>query len=177
MSSENLKAHQHKRDADRKDLAGEHPLGDIVQVIFIILFLAVWILDSFVLKYSTFLSESISWYVRGIAGAVILILSLLMARSGMKIVFSEVRDTPHVITKGVFSLVRHPIYLAAILSYMGLIFITLSIITTGLWLLIIIFYHFISSYEEKLLINMYGDDYREYRKKVPMLFPVKFRPS
>ena len=74
MSSENLEAHQHKRDADRKDLAGEHPLGDIVQLIFLILFLAVWILDSFVLKYSTFLSESISWYIRGIAGVVVLVL-------------------------------------------------------------------------------------------------------
>jgi protein-S-isoprenylcysteine O-methyltransferase Ste14 len=63
------------------------------------------------------------------------------------------------------------------LSYMGLILITLSIITTVLWLVIIIFYHYISSYEEKLLINMYGDDYREYRKKVPMLFPLNLRRS
>jgi protein-S-isoprenylcysteine O-methyltransferase Ste14 len=38
---------------------------------------------------------------------------------------------------------------------------------------ITVFYWYISRYEEKLLIDRFGDEYRDYRKKVPMLFPLK----
>ena len=32
---------------------------------------------------------------------------------------------------------------------------------------------YISRYEELLLINTFGDAYRDYKKRVPMLFPLK----
>ena len=52
MSMEKQTA-QHHRD----DLTGEHKIGDAGQLIIAILFLVVWILDSFVLKYTTFLNN------------------------------------------------------------------------------------------------------------------------
>ncbi len=174
MSSEKLNAHQHRSDAHRKDLAGEHRLGDIVQLIFLVIFLAVWALDSFLFHYTTFLSESIPWFIRFPAGTVILVFAFGLARSGLRVVFREERETPHVITKGVFSYLRHPIYLGAILLYLGMITFTLSLASAALWIIIIVFYRFISHYEEKLLVQMFGDEYREYMKKVPMLLPFKF---
>ena len=77
------------------------------------------------------------------------------------------------IDKGVFAIVRHPIYLGSILTYLGLLCFSLSIASTAVWILIIVFYWLISRYEEKLLIGRFGDEYLEYRKKVPMLFPLK----
>jgi len=71
--------------------------------------------------------------------------------------------------------VRHPIYLSAILLYLGLILLTFSIASTGVWLIIISFYIFISRYEEKMLTIEFGDQYLEYKKEVPMLFPNPFR--
>jgi protein-S-isoprenylcysteine O-methyltransferase Ste14 len=173
MNSENLTAHQHRRHADRDDLAGEHKLGDALQLVFGLLFLALWILDSFFLEYSTFLADKISNYIRVPIGVILLIAAGYLSRSGLRIVFKEVRETPQVITKGVFSFVRHPIYLGAILIYAGVICFTMSLLSASLWVIIIIFYWYISLHEEKLLINRFGDEYLEYRKKVPMLFPLK----
>ncbi|MFC2112181.1 methyltransferase family protein [Bacteroidota bacterium] len=177
MKAEKIKGYHHKSDAHRTDLAGEHRIGDAVQVIFLIVFLAVWGLDSFVFKYTTFLAESVPWFIRIGAGAIILVSAFSLARSGLRIVFGEVRDTPEVIKKGAFSVIRHPIYLGAILLYLGMISFTLSLASVALWVIIIIFYWFISRYEEKLLIQMFGDEYKDYQKKTPMLFPLKLRRS
>jgi hypothetical protein len=45
-----------RRHENREDLVGEHPFGDAGQLIFLIVFLALWALDSFVFRFSTFLA-------------------------------------------------------------------------------------------------------------------------
>ncbi len=79
MASENLKGHHYGRHAGREDLTGEHRLGDTIQVIFIVVFIAVWILDSFVLGFSTSLAESIPWFIRLPVGAILLIFAFYLA--------------------------------------------------------------------------------------------------
>ena len=175
MNSENLSGHHHGRHAGREDLTGEHRLGDTLQLILLLLFLAIWILDSFVLGFSTFLVESIPWYVRLLAGVPVLVLASYLARAGLKAVFGNPQETPHVITRGVFSLVRHPIYLGAILFYVGLVCLTLSLASAALLVIIIPFYRFISRFEEKLLTERFGDEYRDYMRQVPMLFPLRWK--
>ena len=170
-----MKAHQHKQHAGREDLTGEHRLGDSVQLILMLIFLAVWILDSFVLGFSTFLAESVTWFIRFPLGAILLIFTFFLERSGLRTVFGKPQETPHVITNGAFSLVRHPIYLGAILGYAGMICMTLSLASAAIFIVIVAFYCYISRYEEKLLTQRFGDDYRDYMKKVPMLFPAKFK--
>jgi len=100
-----------------------------------------------------------------------LILSFLLARSGLKAVFGEQREELVLIKSGVFSIVRHPIYLSAILLYLGFIILSLSIISFCIWIIIILFYYFISQYEEKLLIDKLGSQYEEYMNEVPMFIP------
>jgi len=48
----------------REDLAGEHPIGDAGQIVGFILFLLIWLGDSFHFRFSTILAESIPLYVR-----------------------------------------------------------------------------------------------------------------
>lgn len=164
-----------KKHHDRQDLTGEHKLGDIGQLIFLLLFLAAWICDSFVFKYSIFLSEYIPLFIRIIASSIILILSGFLARSGLKIVFGETREEPTVIKNGIFSKIRHPIYTGSILFYLGFIILTFSIISFIVWIVIIAFYYYISKFEEKLLLKAFGSDYEQYMKEVPMLFPKLFQ--
>jgi protein-S-isoprenylcysteine O-methyltransferase Ste14 len=175
MSTEDLPSQHHKKHAGREDLTGEHRMGDTIQLILLIIFLAVWILDSFVLGFSTFLVESIPGYVRLLVGIPVFIFAAYLARSGIKAVFGKPQETPQVITKGIFSIVRHPIYLGAILFYLGMVCLTLSLASAALLLIIIGFYRFISRYEERLLTERFGNEYREYIKKVPMFFPLKLR--
>lgn len=83
----------------------------------------------------------------------------------------EKRETPEVVDKDVFGMVCHPIYLAAILFYLGMIMFTFSLFSIGVWIIIIIFYHLISRYEEDLLLKKFGKEYEDYMKRVPMWFP------
>ena len=165
-----------KKHDGHPHLTGEHRWGDAVQLVLFILFLGIWITDSFVFRYSTFLREIIPEYVRIIAASLVLICGWYLARMGTKAVFGTTRDKPELITDGVFRIMRHPIYTGAIMFYLGAILITLSIVSAAFWLVIVAFYILIARYEERLLTGEFGDAYREYMKKTGMLFP-KIRKS
>jgi protein-S-isoprenylcysteine O-methyltransferase Ste14 len=171
LSLEDKSHHHHGRHANRPDLTGEHKYGDTGQLVIAIIFLTIWIPDSFILKYSTFLNNNIKWYNTVIPGFIILILAGYLAWEGHKKIFDEIREPPRVITNGVFSIVRHPLYLASILTYLGLIILTLSLLSFIIWIIAIIFYYYISRHEEKLLLSRFGKEYEDYMKKVPMFFP------
>ena len=47
-----------------KEKNGEHPLGDAGQLLLLALFLLIWIVDSFILHYSTFLAAQIPLNIR-----------------------------------------------------------------------------------------------------------------
>jgi protein-S-isoprenylcysteine O-methyltransferase Ste14 len=155
----------------RDDLTGEHKLGDAVQIVILVLFLSVWILDNFFFKFTAFLNNYIPLAVQISLGVIFLALALYIARSGMNIVFSEVRETPGVIRKGAFKFVRHPIYLSEILFYLGLLMFRTSLAAAFIWILAIVFFVFIAKYEEKLLLARFGEDYRAYMRDVGMYFP------
>ena len=150
---------------------GEHPYGDLGQIIILLVFLAIWILDSFIFRYSTFLSPHVPIYLRLIFAGLILLSAIYLVRSGHRAVSHEILSSPRLLTDGAFSRVRHPIYLAAILFYVFLIAITLSLISLFVFVGIFIFYNFIATYEEKFLENKFGQDYRDYRKNVPKWIP------
>lgn len=175
MNKENSVLRHQWGHNNRPDLTGEHKFGDAGQLILLIIFLATWILDSFVFKYSSFLRDHINWIVTIIPAAIIFTSGGYFTWNGLRKVFGEVRTTPQVITGGVFSIVRHPVYLGTILAVLGLVILTLSIISFVIWIIFVAFYCYISSYEEKLLLARFGQEYEEYRKKVPMLFPIRFR--
>lgn len=169
----NEKGHLRKSHQHRGDLTGEHAFSDTGQLILLVVFLIIWIADSFIFKYSTFLAQYVSNYIRVPIALIVLVISGLLAWFGLKIVFGETREKPQVITTGVFSIVRHPIYLSSILLYLGFILLSLSLLSVLVWILIIVFYYMISRYEEKLLTQRFGSAYEEYKKKVPMLLPIK----
>ena len=162
---------QKKRHDDRDDLIGEHAAGDAGQVILICLFLATWIADTFIFQYTTFLNQYVPLAVRIPVGIVLLALSVYLVRSGLAIVFGEERDPPGVINKGVFNVVRHPVYLSEILLCLGLLMFSTSLAAAVVWVIAIGFLHYISRHEEKLLLAHFGEQYAHYMREVPMWIP------
>jgi len=160
-----------KHHKERDDLSGEHLISDAGQAIFACLFAAVWILDTFLLKYTTFLNGYVPLGLRLLFGVVLLVVSGYLARKGLSIVFGEVRDNPTVIRKSVFSVVRHPIYLSEILLYCGLLILSISLAAFVVLLMATLFLHYISRYEEKLLLARFGQEYQNYMQEVPMWIP------
>ena len=169
------KQRQKKRREQRKDLIGEHTFGDAGQIIMACLFAVIWIADTFFLTYTTFLNQYVSLGVRIPLGLALWVLSGYLARKGLSIVFGEEREKAGVIKKSVFGVVRHPIYLSEILLYLGFLMLSLSLAATTVWIIAIGFLHYISCYEERLLLARFGEEYEHYMRQVPMWIPRFWR--
>lgn len=169
MSSE--KKNSHDRHFGQSKLPGEHPYGDLGQIVFLALFLIVWGLDSFVFKFSTILTATIPLAVRLSGTALFLGLSFYLYRSSHHIVDEARRSERKLIQNGPFAKVRHPLYLSIVLLYLVFISATLSLAAFGLWLVIFLFYNFIAAYEEKHLLLIFGEEYSRYKNKVSRWLP------
>ncbi|HKJ67670.1 MAG TPA: isoprenylcysteine carboxylmethyltransferase family protein [bacterium] len=155
----------------RADPIGEHPFGDLGQLVLLAIFLSVWIGDSFFLEYTTFVSEFIPDGVQIGLALMIFPVSGYFAAAGLHIVFGTEREQPEVIRKGVFGVVRHPIYLAAVLYYLGLLILSFSMLAFGVWIVILCFYQYLARYEERLLLKKFGEGYAAYMRQIPMWVP------
>lgn len=73
--------------------------------------------------------------------------------------------------KGGFQLVRHPLYASYCYYFIGL---PLAMFNYLLFLLVlgVIGYYFTAKYEERILVEEFGEGYCEYQKKVGMLIPL-----
>jgi protein-S-isoprenylcysteine O-methyltransferase Ste14 len=149
---------------------GEHPFGDAGQLILLGLFLFVWVGDSFFLRKSTFLSDYVPWYVRMIILGLSLVIALFLMKSGHIAARHEQRPVG-VLSDGAFRYVRHPLYLGSILSYMGVAIATASLLSLILLVLIFVFYNYIADYEEKLLEERFGEEYKSYKKRTGRWVP------
>lgn len=74
--------------------------------------------------------------------------------------------------EGPYKYSRHPIYFFSIIflmfrAEMNLFYLTMFISFT-------LYFYIGSYYEEKKMVRLFGDDYRDYQKKVPGIFPIKF---
>lgn len=160
-----------KEHHNRPDLIGEHHMGDAGQLISFIIFILVWIGDIFIFKKTVFLNDIISLYIRVPLAMIAIGISLYLVKTSISIIFGEKRDKAEVVRKAIYSKMRHPMYVSEILMYFVLLCLNLSLAAAGVWLLIIIFLYGICRYEEKLLIEHFGDEYKKYMKEVPMWIP------
>lgn len=147
-----------------QDKGGEHPFGDTGQLILLGLFLIVWLGDSFFLHLSTFLAHWIPLSVRLVFLGLLLLTAVYLVPSGHSVISQKQRPN-HVVASGAFRYVRHPLYLASLLTYLGLAISTLSLFSLGVWIGIFGFYDYIASYEERLLQAKFGEAYHDYKKK------------
>lgn len=84
---------------------------------------------------------------------------------------SETHRPEKVITSGVYSKVRHPQYFAGILSHLGVSLLLSAYFALLVSPVVIVLYVLLSLKEERELIKEFGEEYVEYTKKVPMIFP------
>ena len=170
---------QRKAHHGRYDLAGEHAIGDAGQLILACLFAVTWIADTFFLEYMTFLNQYVPLWIRIPSGVVLLALAGYLEngyvhrvrRGGRFVHMLMKRPQPSVIRESVFSVVRHPIYLSEILLYLGFLMLSISLATAAVWVVAIGFLHYISRYEERLLLERFGKEYEQYMQEVPMWIP------
>jgi protein-S-isoprenylcysteine O-methyltransferase Ste14 len=172
MSNKMTKKSRFKSDA----ASGEHPYGDLGQIICLIVFVVVWGLDSFVFRFSTFLAGFVPFYIRWTVAAAAFILGVILARNGHRVVYDNSPAEGQLVKDGAFARLRHPLYGGSLLFYVSLFLGSLSLLSLVAFAAIFLFYDFIARYEEKILDQKYGQDYREYKRNVPKWIP-RLRPA
>jgi protein-S-isoprenylcysteine O-methyltransferase Ste14 len=157
--------------AHRSDLAGEHRWGDTGQLILILVFIIGTGLDLFVFDLSSAWQGMVPWYLRVLVFLPLFFAAGYFAQRSHTLIFGQKREKLMVIDTGVYARLRHPMYFAALLTYLGFVILSLSAVSLVIFVVTLVFYVFISRYEEQVLVERLGDDYRRYKQTVPMLVP------
>ncbi|MFX0169782.1 MAG: methyltransferase family protein [Candidatus Hodarchaeota archaeon] len=169
---------------EQEHVAGEARYNHAIQIGLFLFFVVIWVLDSFIFRFTTYfwsipfyvalaigffdLTYTLSFLIPIVLGIVIIILGLrLMQRSHVVFEGKESKVVDH----GVYGRVRHPMYLGSILLYVGFWITTISLLTLIPLLTIIVGYNYLANVEERILIEKFGDQYRDYMKRVPKWFP------
>lgn len=84
---------------------------------------------------------------------------------------AETHRAERVVTTGVYSSVRHPQYLGAILSHIGASFLFSAAYSLIVSPIVILVNYILCWKEEKELLREFGEEYLRYRESVPMLVP------
>lgn len=153
-----------------KEKRGEHPFGDVGQLILFGAFVIVWVGDSFFLRLTTSLSNQVPLAVRLVILIVSLAVALYLINAG-HVAANHERRPDGVVSSGAFRCVRHPLYLGSILAYFGLTVSTCSLLTLILFVAICLFYDYIASYEEKIMKDEFSEEYTEYKKRTGKWLP------
>ncbi len=164
----------YKNHDNRPDLAGEHPIGDPLQLLFLIIFIGAIAIDYFFFKTYSLLSAIIPFVIRVPIGLGLLGFGGWLALRGIRIVFKDLRPEPIMITEGMFSKVRHPIYLGAMIVYVGVLIIIPSLLGAIVFIFVMILYNWLAKHEENLMKGIFGDTYQKYIHQVPMWLPKLF---
>jgi protein-S-isoprenylcysteine O-methyltransferase Ste14 len=105
----------------------------------------------------------------------IIVIGLLLIIFGWKAIHENKGE---MVTTGIYSHVRHPQYLGFLLLTFGMNLEWTTFFTLLLYPVIVVLYYRLARSEEKYSIEIYGDKYKEYMKKVPMLIPrIRKKPD
>jgi protein-S-isoprenylcysteine O-methyltransferase Ste14 len=88
---------------------------------------------------------------------------------GLKV--SETHRPVEVVSGGVYGLVRHPQYLGGVMGHLGVSLLLSSRDSLLVTPIVVCVVYLICWKEEKELVREFGDEYREYQRRVPMLIP------
>lgn len=81
----------------------------------------------------------------------------------------DLNERPKLITNGCYAVVRHPLYL------LGILFLLLNPVITTRWIVLTLFsipyFIFGAVLEERRMIKLLGNSYRQYQRDVPFIFP------
>lgn len=75
---------------------------------------------------------------------------------------------PHVVTKGLYRIIRHPQYSGLSVCGIGMAILWPRFITLLMLAMMISLYYFLAKDEERRMINQYGENYKDYMSKTGM---------
>lgn len=81
------------------------------------------------------------------------------------------RGGERLVTKDLYRYVRHPQYLGLILITVGMLIQWPTLVTIAMWPILTVAYYRLARREERAIEARFGEAYRQYRTRTPMLVP------
>ena len=95
---------------------------------------------------------------------------------GLRQVYLYLRNLPYTSsdfrTPALYNIVRHPLYLGWLMVFWGAPFMTVAHLVFSLATTAYIFLAI--QFEERDLVKLHGDEYLKYRRRIPMILPLKW---
>ena len=88
-----------------------------------------------------------------------------------------IQDEHQLVTTGPYRWIRHPIYTIFIFYFLSLFLISTNLFLLIAWIIMVITLIIRIPSEEQMLLNQFGDAYREYMKTTGRLFPRLRKPK
>ena len=149
----------------------EMPNTHLYHILLPITFMVIWILDTNIFRISTILDNYVPFILRLILFIVILITALSFIQISHKTLFKSHEPPTNLIDEGILGRTRNPMYFGIILIYVACISLSLSLISIVAFIPIFLVYNKMVKFEEKIMENLFGSEFLEYKKKVPRWFP------
>ncbi len=151
----------------------EHRYNHLIQFGSLVMFLFVWSLDSFYFNFFRGFTGFVPLALRVVLFLVTFVFAFYLLRASHHPIVGA-KESKSLITSGPYSYVRHPMYLAPLLIYLGLVFLTVSLVSLVLLIVILFFYNILVSEEERDLERIFGREYVDYKRRVARWIPKIF---
>ena len=149
----------------------EMPHTHVYHILLPVLFIFVWMLDTTFLKISTFINVIVPLFIRISLSIGFFILAFYLQIQAHKTLFSNNRPSGTLITTGILAYIRNPMYLGIFLIYVAMLSLSISLLAFGVAVIAFLIYNKMVNFEEKELEKLFGQDFLDYKKKVPKWIP------
>ena len=156
-----------KKSGHEREIPNAHLYHSLLPIIFMI----IWILDANIFRISTVLDNYVPFILRLILFIVILITALSFIQVSHKTLFKSHEPPTNLIDEGILGRTRNPMYFGILLIYVACISLSISLISIATFIPIFLVYNKMAKFEEKIMENLFGNEFLEYKKKVPKWFP------
>lgn len=152
----------------------ELPHAHLYHALLPVIFWVIWFLDLQFFQISTFFNIFVPLLIRVILFAVVFIIALIFIMKSHKLLFASHEPPDHVIVSGILRYVRNPMYLGILLIYLSLICLSISLISIAVFIIVFLIYNWMVNFEERILEDRFGQQYKDYQESVPKWIPNPF---
>lgn len=110
-------------------------------------------------------------YMIAAFGTIILVKSIKQIRMKEFLGLETANESAKLIQSGLYSRIRHPLYLGLLMIFLGYVLVSTQYTALIHFGCLVLYLPFGIYFEEKNLVDHFGEKYLEYQKNVPMLFP------
>ena len=161
------KENQQKLSGHDREFPRAHLYHSLLPIIFVI----IWIIDSFFLSLTVWLNLYVPLVLRIVLFIITFVLALIFIQLSHKALFKDHEPSDTLLIQGILKHTRNPMYLGILLIYLSLIFLSISVISIVFYVFVILLYNKMVNFEEAILEKLFGKDYIEYKNKVPKWIP------